>query len=298
MEKVYFVTEEQLTQIAQAIRDKAGTSDKLSFPGGYVDLIKSIATGVDTSDATITEEDITANKIGYGKDGRIMGVVMKGIVRTYGGTLLRNLSLNRLNNQMPAKVWGFTDDLDAEDIDILSGKKAICNNGVVTGKFISDKIVTQQENPVPAEVAEYAGGKRLRITDNLNANASHIMSGEKAVTDMGVVTGTLEVSACYVDSSLSNFIYGSYEVPLSKTGDVMFNGYVTTSSGTTYVVSENVVRDMKGGDMGVFQFDITNEEESGGFAHYKVSGSFNATAGNAYDLEDSTCTLRGCFFVI
>lgn len=34
MEKVYFVTEEQLTQIAQAIRDKAGTSDKLSFPGG------------------------------------------------------------------------------------------------------------------------------------------------------------------------------------------------------------------------------------------------------------------------
>ena len=45
MSERYITTDTELTSVADAIRSKGGTSDKLAYPDGFVDAIGAIETG-------------------------------------------------------------------------------------------------------------------------------------------------------------------------------------------------------------------------------------------------------------
>lgn len=63
-----------LTDVATAIREKKGTEGQI--PAANFDTeIKSIETGIDTSDATVTPDDITINKVAYAKGKKVVGTL-------------------------------------------------------------------------------------------------------------------------------------------------------------------------------------------------------------------------------
>lgn len=63
-----------LKDVADAIRAKKGTTEQI--PAANFDTeITNIQTGIDTSDATVTADDITMNKVAYAKGQKVVGTL-------------------------------------------------------------------------------------------------------------------------------------------------------------------------------------------------------------------------------
>nr|DAF48911.1 MAG TPA: leucine-rich repeat protein [Siphoviridae sp. ctnpt50] len=69
-----------VTGVAGAIREKKGTTELIN-PQDFENKIRTIQTGIDTSDATATADDIRLDKTAYGADGK-----MTGTIADYDGT--------------------------------------------------------------------------------------------------------------------------------------------------------------------------------------------------------------------
>lgn len=66
---------EFLTGVADAIREKKESSELIN-PQDFENEIRSIETGIDTSDGTATNDDILYGRVAYAKDKQLRGTIL------------------------------------------------------------------------------------------------------------------------------------------------------------------------------------------------------------------------------
>lgn len=139
------------SDIAVAIRAKTGKTDKL-VADDFPTAIAGITTGVNTSDATVTAEDMAKDVIAYGADGKVTGtattvaggliVVADNSMLAAGYLMLREVftwpTLFRKNAaitvRLPATSLG-----TAEPSDVRKGKTFTSSAGMnITGTWEGD----------------------------------------------------------------------------------------------------------------------------------------------------------------
>lgn len=100
-----------LTDVAGAIKTKKGTTDKISA-ANFDTEIASITSGLDTSDATATADDIISPKTAYVKGRKIVG----NLIRTYKKA---SQDIKISNTDIPNIESGFCVSPDSEYIALL-----------------------------------------------------------------------------------------------------------------------------------------------------------------------------------
>lgn len=59
MDEKYIADKADFVAVADAIREKAGTSDELSFPAGFVEAVGGISGGIETVEVAISPHKVT-----------------------------------------------------------------------------------------------------------------------------------------------------------------------------------------------------------------------------------------------
>ena len=134
MSNEYLVKGSDLTSIADAIREKSGSSSSFVFPDGFVEAVEGLGSGIDTSDATVTAEEIVSGKTAYVNGEKIIGTMVDNgdITSTIDGIEAKSVTVpagytsggiigldDTIDNEVATQA-----DLIAQIFEVLASKAA------------------------------------------------------------------------------------------------------------------------------------------------------------------------------
>ena len=211
----YMVTDVDLKLIADAIREKSGSSDTIEFPSGFAEAVDDIETGTDISDTTATAGDVLSGKYFYNASGvKTEGSIAEKAAATYntsssdqtissgqylsGNQTIKavttsNLSAANVKHNVTVKVGDandddriagvtgtFTSDGTASASDILSGKIAYSQGSKITGNISSKAAATYNTSTSDQTISasQYlSGNQTIKAVTTSNLSAANIKSG-------------------------------------------------------------------------------------------------------------------------
>lgn len=251
--------EADLTIVADSIRSKGGTTEKLSFPQGMKNAVESIRTGSGDGIDTNSNNPATASDIAEGKEAFVNGVKITGTVAVRSG----GKSANTVHGES-TKISAYYNDTSKIALvhQIPEGNSYLLKDSA----FI--RVVTPFTNFGDATPEDVAEGKTFTSASGLKVTGTHKCSS-------GATSGSIVKSK---ETTNFTIISGYSNLSVKYSSSVVDNNGELALGGTTNSVSVNTASDLD-----VIKGKYIEKSSSGATAIYYIPEDTTITqTGSAY----------------